>query len=95
MSTDKSLSIAHDPTTGRFVTEADGHIGYVEYQLSDGVMTIAHTVVPPQIGGRGIAGALVEAALQYARAQGLKVVPSCSYAATYLDRHPQYADLRA
>lgn len=92
---DKPLPIDHDPAAGRFVTEVDGHSGYVEYQLAGGVMTIIHTIVPPQIGGRGIAAALIEAALQYARAQGLKVVPSCDYAAGYLDRHPQYADLRA
>jgi predicted GNAT family acetyltransferase len=52
-------------------------------------------VVPAAIGGRGIAGRLVRAALEHARAAGLKVVPRCSYVADYLDKHPEYADLRA
>ena len=30
-----------------------------------------------------------------ARAQGRTVLPQCSYAAAYLERNPEYADLRA
>ena len=45
------------------------------------------------VGGRGVAGDLVKAALDYARAQGLRVVPACSYSAAYVQRHPEYADL--
>jgi len=49
--------------------------------------------VPTAIGGRGLAAGLVTAALQYARAQGMTVVPACAYAALFLQRHPEYADL--
>jgi predicted GNAT family acetyltransferase len=58
-------------------------------------MAITHTIVPPEIGGRGIAGALVQAAVEHARAQGLKVAPHCSYADAWMRKHPQYGDLRA
>ena len=34
-------------------------------------------------------------ALEYARAESLKVEPACSYAAAFMERHPQYADLLA
>ncbi len=88
-------SIRHDPVVSRFTTTVDGYEGFVEYVEGDGVMTITHTVVPPEIGGRGIAGHLVRAALEHARAAGLKVVPRCSYAVAYMDRHPEYANLRA
>jgi predicted GNAT family acetyltransferase len=56
-------------------------------------MTITHTGVPPEVGGRGIASALVQAALDVARAEGWKVVPACSYAAVWMQRHPDYLDL--
>lgn len=52
-------------------------------------------MVPPAIGGRGIVGELVRASLDFARNQGLKVVPQCSYAADWIDKHPDYADLLA
>lgn len=88
-------NIRHDANTSRFVTEVDGQTGYVEYERRDGVLAITHTIVPSAIGGRGIAGDLVRTALEHAREQGLKVDPQCSYAATYIDKHPEYAPLRA
>ncbi len=87
------LEIRHDPAAHRFLAEVDGHVGYVEYALRDGVMVIAHTIVPPAIGGRGIAAALVKAAVEYARGEGLTVDPRCSYAEAWMRRHPAYGDL--
>ena len=87
--------IAHDPAQRRFTTEVDGQTGYIEYERAGEVMVITHTIVPPAIGGRGIAGALVHAAVEYARAEGLKVDPQCSYADGWLGKHPEYEPLRA
>ncbi|MGV8942588.1 GNAT family N-acetyltransferase [Thermomonas sp.] len=88
-------SIQHDPNAHRFNTVVDGVTGHVEYELTGDFMTITHTIVPSEIGGRGIAGALVKAALDHARDQRWKVVPQCSYADTWMRRHPDYEDLRA
>lgn len=85
--------IGHDQAGHRFSTTVDDHEGFLEYELDAGVLAINHTVVPPEIGGRGIAGALVEAALAHARAMGLKVAPRCEYAAAYMRRHQEHADL--
>ena len=90
-----STDIQHDSAHKRFFTTVDGHQAYVEYERHGGVMTITHTIVPAAIGGRGIAGQLVQAAMDHARAEGLKVMPACSYAEGWLGKHPQYADLRA
>lgn len=87
-------SIRHDDAARRFSVVVEGHEGYLDYTHDDGVIAITHTVVPSPIGGRGLAGALVQAALEYAREAGLKVIPRCSYAARYIDTHPEYADLR-
>ena len=88
-----ALNIHHDSGARRFTTQVDGHEAELIYRLQDLRMTIDHTGVPDAIGGRGIAGELVKAALDYARAEGLRVVPACSYSAAYIQRHPQYADL--
>ncbi|MFT4255992.1 MAG: GNAT family N-acetyltransferase [Pseudoxanthomonas sp.] len=87
------LPIRHAPGDSRFSTTVDGHTAVLDYRLHAGSLEIEHTGVPEAIGGRGIAGALVRAALDHARAQGLKVVPACSYAAQFIHRHPEYADL--
>lgn len=89
------IPVTHDAVAHRFKAIVDQHESHVEYALRDSVMDILHTVVPPEVGGRGIAGQLTVAALEYARAHGLKVLPSCPYAAGYLKRHPEYADLLA
>lgn len=99
-----SLSISHDRHTHRFEARVDGALCELDYTLDKGalgegaaktaVMTITHTGVPAEVGGRGIAGALVQAAMDEARAQGWKVIPACSYAAAWLQRHPGYAELR-
>ncbi|WP_220429050.1 GNAT family N-acetyltransferase [Vulcaniibacterium gelatinicum] len=88
-------AIGHDPARGRFSLLVEGHEGFVDYLLDGSTMTITHTVVPAPIGGRGIAAALVRAALDHARAQGWRVVPRCSYADAWMRRHPEYEGLRA
>lgn len=88
-------AIRHESDRQRFIVNEQGSEGFVEYARDGDVFVITHTVVPPEIGGRGIAGKLVEAALHHARAEGLKVRPDCSYAAAYMRRHPEYADLLA
>jgi uncharacterized protein len=88
-----SMEISHDPASGRFSTRLDGHEAELVYRRQDGRLLIDHTGVPGAIGGRGVAGELVRAVLEYARAEGLRVVPLCSYSAEYIRRHPGYADL--
>ncbi|QNU14253.1 GNAT family N-acetyltransferase [Thermomonas sp. XSG] len=87
--------ILHEVPEQRFVTQAEGHAARLDYIEDEGRLTITHTIVPPEIGGRGIAGELVRAALAYARDAGLKVDPQCSYADAWMRRHPEFDVLRA
>ncbi|MFN5821799.1 MAG: GNAT family N-acetyltransferase [Novosphingobium sp.] len=52
-------------------------------------------MVPPEIGGQGVAARLVEALVADAREHGFKIDPVCSYVAAQFKRHPEWADLRA
>lgn len=88
-----SLQVQHDRDSRRFLASVDGVQAELDYEASGGVMRLTHTGVPSAIGGRGVAAELVRAALDHARAQGLKVVPACSYAEGYIKRHPEYQDL--
>lgn len=82
--------IVHDQEHRRFQTSVEGHTAYVEYDIHDGMLDILHTVVPSPVEGRGIASALVRHAFDYALRQGLKPEATCSYARTWLARHPEY-----
>jgi hypothetical protein len=79
----------------RFELATDGYTGYLYYRLAPGVITLAHTEVPPAIGGRGVGSALVRGALEAIRAKGLKVVATCSFVAAYMGKHPEFNDLVA
>ena len=89
------LAIRHDLAAHRFETQVDGAECELDYTLTATVMTITHTGVPAEVGGRGIASALVQAAFETARSEGWKVVPACSYAAVWIGRHPEYRALCA
>ena len=70
-------------------------IGRLTWVTRDGARVAEHTLVPPEIGGRGVAGKLVEALIADARAQAFRVVPQCPYVAAVFDKHPEWAGLRA
>jgi predicted GNAT family acetyltransferase len=90
-----SYPIQHDAAAGLFTADVAGGRGLLQYRLKDGVMKIVHTEVPPELSDHGIAAELMRTALETARANGWRVVPACSYARAYLQRHPEYADLLA
>lgn len=71
------------------------HVGRLTWVQHDGVRAAEHTIVPPAIGGRGVAGELVRALISDAREQGFKIDPVCSYVAAQFVRHPEWSDLRA
>ena len=87
------MDVVHDADARQFHVDVEGHRGALDYMLRGGVMTITHTGVPPAIGGRGVAAEMTRVALETARCEGWKVVPACSYAAAFVRRHAEFADL--
>ncbi|HUP45810.1 MAG TPA: GNAT family N-acetyltransferase [Thermoanaerobaculia bacterium] len=87
------MKVTNNEKESQFEAQVDGALAVAAYDLEPGRMTLTHTKVPPELEGRGIAGQLAKAALDHARAEGLKVVPECSYMAKYIERHPEYRDL--
>ncbi len=85
--------ILHDQKAQQFRTVVEGHTCVLDYTLTGAVADFYHTGVPAPVGGRGIAAELVQFGMETARARGWKVVPTCSYAAAWLERHPEYRDL--
>lgn len=90
------LLIHHDSAACQFWAEPlPGQRCELDYLLRPGQVVFHHTGVPRALEGRGLAAQLVTHGLAWARAQGLKVVPSCSYVNAFMRRHPEWQDLRA
>jgi uncharacterized protein len=83
----------HSQAGQRFEAAVDGRLAYLEYRREPGLLDIVHTEVPGEMKGRGVGGTLAEAALRYARENGLRVVPHCPFVAAYIRRHPEHRDL--
>ena len=94
------VKITHEDNgdSGRYIATVAGseHTGHLDWEArGDDVRVATHTIVPPPIGGQGVAAKLVEALVADAREQGFKVDPRCSYVDVMFKRHKDWADLRA
>jgi predicted GNAT family acetyltransferase len=87
------VKITRNEAAQRFETEVEDKMGVLEYRMTGHSIVFTHTGVPPEIEGRGIASALTQAGLEYARTKQLKVVPQCPFVREYLAKHPEYSDL--
>jgi predicted GNAT family acetyltransferase len=83
-----AVEVVDEPQAHRFVVRVDGEEAELVYRRPGRRLAILHTGVPDAIGGRGIAGRLVAAAVERAREEDLTVVPYCSYARRWLEQHP-------
>ena len=94
-----TLDIRHERAAagGEFILERGGErVGELVYSLAGRHMTIRHTGVDPAVRGRGVARKLVDAAVQFAREEHLKLASRCSYASAVFARSPQaFADVLA
>lgn len=89
------ITVIHNEAEHRYEATVDGLLSVCEYEVVDDKIVFTHTLVPPELRGRGIAEQLVRPALADARAAGRKVVPACSYVAVFIQRHREYQDLLA
>ena len=97
MEKDSAIQIQHRAhgRHGEFFVEHEGRrVAELTYSLSGERAVVGHTWVDPTLRGAGMAPALVEAAAQWARGEGLKIVPVCSYVRAVFNRSGEYDDLR-
>lgn len=88
----------HDHGThGEYRAHVEGHreIGRLTWVEKNGVRAAEHTLVPPEIGGRGVAARLVEDMVADAREAGFRVHPVCSYVVKAFEKHSDWADIAA
>ena len=89
----ESAHVRRNTAQRRFEIEVDGQVaGFITYRDRGGVLELVHTEIDGQYEGRGLRGQLVRGAVDDARQQAQKVLPSCSFAASWLQRHPEFGD---
>ena len=69
----------------------DELVGRLEFSYEGNVMRIDHTYAYKE--GMGVGSLLVSAANDYAINKGLRVLPVCSFAGVWYQRHQQFADI--
>ncbi|WP_336987549.1 GNAT family N-acetyltransferase [Altererythrobacter aquiaggeris] len=94
---DVTIARENDGTSGKYTARVAGagETGKLTWKTRGNSRVADHTIVPPSIGGQGIALELVKALVADAKAEGFKIVPQCSYVAAQFKRHPEWAELRA
>jgi predicted GNAT family acetyltransferase len=91
--TPKTFEVVHEPGASRFAVHMDHQTAVLDYQRAGNRLILVHTGVPASLEGRGIGNRLVKEGLDWARREGLRVVPICPFVRAYLMRHPEYVDL--
>lgn len=80
---------------GEFYIEVDGQkaaqMTYV--YAGESRMIIDHTDVGSALRGKGAGKLLVDAAVKFARAKNLKIIPLCPFAKSVFEKTPEYDDV--
>lgn len=87
------MPVTDNPAASRFELEEAGEIAYADYHREGERLVIPYVYAPPALRGTGAAGRVMEGVAAAARAEGLSIRPICGYAAAWLKRHREYADL--
>ncbi len=77
----------------RFELHEDGHLVWANYRIRDGRYVIPHVEADPALRGTGAASRLMQQITDHARAEKLVIVPRCSYATAWFERHPEAEDV--
>jgi len=88
------LQVTDNPDESRFEIRADGQLaGFAQYHLRGSHIAFTHTETDDRFRGHGLASQLIRASLDAARARHLAVLPYCPFTRSWIEEHPEYADL--
>ena len=81
---------------GAFVWTQDGkRLAQMTYSVAGSRVIIDHTRVDELLRGKNVGAQLVRAAVEWARAEDVKLLPLCPFARSVFDKTPEYADVLA
>lgn len=88
-------TVIDNPIKSRFELVEHGLTAFANYHRRNSEVIVSHVEAPPPLRGKGTAARLMEGIVTIARANGLKIVPLCSYATLWFRRHPDRGDVLA
>ena len=90
-----SLTVTDEPDAERFsVHDGEELRGFIGYDRSGAVLQLIHVEVPPFLRNKGVGGEVMQAVVDFLRAENSeRVQPRCPFAVMWMRRHPEYADL--
>lgn len=92
--TDEILMTVRDNSAeNRFEMDTPAGLALIDYRRHNGIVTMTHAEVPPELNGRGLGSQLVKGALDLVRERGEKVIPVCPFIVAYVKRHKEYHNL--
>jgi len=90
----ENVTITNNEKAGAYELAIDGRTAAgVLYTETGSRVTLLATAVFPEFRGQGNAGKLLGAVLEMLRPEQRTVTLACSYAAAFVQSHPEYADI--
>jgi predicted GNAT family acetyltransferase len=78
-----------------FIERGGKRVAELLYRLDGATVIAYHTWVDPALRGGGEARRLVDAAADWARVEGLKISPACSFVRVLFARSSDFDDVKA
>lgn len=86
------VEVVKNTDTQRFEMEVEGHVAFIKYLQEGRSITLVHTEVPEELGGRGIGKLLVAKTLKLIKEEDLSMHALCPFVAAYVKRHPNWRE---
>jgi predicted GNAT family acetyltransferase len=89
------VTVKDNPQSRSYDVLVDGEVaGSIVYErVGDGRLVFTHAFVEPRFRGHGVGNVLVRGALDDVRVKGVTLTNFCDFVASYINAHPEYADL--
>jgi len=91
----ESLPLEKIEAEHRFILRIGAEKAFVKYKEQGGVFNLLHTETSPPLEGKGAGSAVVQKTLEYLRENGKKIITTCPFVRTYIERHPEWNDMLA
>jgi predicted GNAT family acetyltransferase len=89
----EAVIITNNEEAQRFEAQLGGLHALLTYRRFPGRIVFNHIEVPPPLESKGLAAKLAHTALDFARANHVRVVPLCPYISAFIRKHGEYDDL--
>lgn len=89
-----NYELKHSKAKKHYYFDVDGLKPHIKYAISDdNRIFLLHTIVPEELGGKGIGSALIEAVLKEVDKKEYTLVPVCWFVAKYLGKNEKWQKL--